>query len=74
MTVTAAEDDDAVADAAVTLTHTVSGGDYAGVTADSVVVTIIENDAPTLAVADARGVRGRRRGGVRGHTEHCQQQ
>ena len=33
MTVMAAEDEDALDDPPVTLTHTVSGGDYAGVTA-----------------------------------------
>ena len=54
VTVNAAEDDDAAADAAVTLAHTVSSGDYAGVTADSVVVTIIENDASTLSVSDVQ--------------------
>ena len=54
VTVSAAEDNDAVADPAVTLTHAVSGGDYAGVTADNVTVTIIENDTPTLAVANAQ--------------------
>ena len=54
MTVNAAEDGDAVADAAVTLIHTVSGGDYAGVTADNVTVTIIENDASTLSVSDVQ--------------------
>ena len=53
VTVSAAEDDDAVADAAVMLTHTVSGGDYGSVTADSVTVTVTENDSPTLAVGDA---------------------
>ena len=54
VTVNAAEDDDASADEMVTLTHTVSGGDYEGVTADSVVVTIIENDASTLSVSDVQ--------------------
>ena len=56
VTVAAAEDDDAVADDAVTLTHTVGGGDYGSVTASSVVVTIAENETPaavlTLAFAE----------------------
>ncbi len=53
MTVMAAEDNDALDDAPVTLTHTVSGGDYAGVTAPDVVVTILENDVPALSIEDA---------------------
>ena len=44
VTVSADEDVDAVPDDEVTLSHTLSGGDYAGVTADSVTVTIYEND------------------------------
>ena len=51
MTVRAAEDDDALADAAVTLTHTVSGGDYGGVAAAPVTVRVFENDLPVLALA-----------------------
>ena len=54
VTVSAAEDDDSTADADVTLTHTVAGGDYEEVTAGDVVVTITENDSPTLAVSDAQ--------------------
>ena len=51
MTVTAAEDGDAVADADVTLVHAVSGtGDYASVTADSVTVTITEKDAVGVSI------------------------
>ena len=54
VTVTAAADDDAASDAAVTLTHTVSGtGEYAGVTAGSVTVTIVEKDASVLSVGNA---------------------
>ena len=54
VTVTAASDDDAASDAAVTLTHTVTGtGEYAGVTAGSVRVTIVEKDASVLSVGDA---------------------
>ena len=50
VTVSAAEDDDAIADAPVTLTHTVSGGDYGSVTASSVVVTVTENDTAAVTV------------------------
>ena len=46
VTVTAAHDDDAVADEPVGLTHTVSGGDYEDVTAANVEVTITEDDTP----------------------------
>ena len=52
VTVSAAEDIDALADPAVTLTHTVSGGDYGSVSADDVTVTVAENDTPTLSVTD----------------------
>ena len=44
VTVRAAEDDDAVADPPVTLTHTVSGGGYAGVSASDVTVNVTEDD------------------------------
>ena len=44
VTVTAAEDEDAVADDAVTLTHTARDGGYDGVTGDSVTVAIAEDD------------------------------
>ena len=50
VTVTAAEDEDAANDAVVTLTHAVSGADYASETAPSVVVTITEKDAATFSV------------------------
>ena len=56
VTVEAADDDDALADALVTLTHTVRGGDYAGESAAPVRVRIIEDDAPVLAIAGARAV------------------
>ena len=59
VTVTAEEDDDAEADDPVTLTHTVSGGDYASVAVDDVVVTIVDDDTaglvlspPSLTVAE----------------------
>ena len=50
ITVTAWEDDDTVADAEITLTHAVNGtGDYAGITAGSVTVTITEDDTAVTA-------------------------
>ena len=49
--VSAAEDDDAAADAAVTLGHSVTGGDYGSVT-----VTITENDTATFSVAGPSSV------------------
>ena len=54
VTVKAADDDDAVADTAVTLTHAASGGDYASLTGPSVSVTITENDTRgvTLSATD----------------------
>ena len=58
VTVTAAQDDDAVDDEPVVLTHAVSGGDYEGVTASEVTVTIIEDDTPTLTIADANATEG----------------
>ena len=47
--VSAAEDADSTQDRA-TVTHTVSGGDYDGVTADSVAVTVTDNDTPGVTV------------------------
>ena len=58
VTVRAAEDEDAVADAAVTLAHAASGGDYEGEAVSGVVVTVVENDRPALAIGDARGGEG----------------
>ena len=52
VTVTAEEDDDAASDAAVTLTHTASGGGYVDVQ-ETVTVTIVEKDASVLSVGDA---------------------
>ena len=49
VTVTAAHDDDTVPDA-VTLVHAASGGDYGGVTAETV-VTITDNDAPGVTLS-----------------------
>ena len=58
VTVRVADDDDALADETVTLTHEVRGGDYGanGETAEPVEVVIIENDTPTLSVSDQRAV------------------
>ena len=54
VTVSAAEDNDAVADGAVTVTHAVSStGDYSGETASDVKVTITETGTPTLSIGDA---------------------
>ena len=58
VTVTAAQDADAVADDPVALTHVVSGGDYRSVTVASVAVTILEDDTPTLLIADAEASEG----------------
>ena len=52
--VSAADDDDALTDAEVILTHTVSGGDYIGESAADVQVTIVEDDTPALSVSDVR--------------------
>ena len=57
VTVTAAQDNDAVDDSA-TISHAVTGGDYAGVTADSVVVTVDDDEtADTTAPRVASIVR-----------------
>ena len=49
--VTAREDDDAVNDT-VTLTHTVGGGDYDRLRADSVTVTVTDNDTAGLVLSE----------------------
>ena len=51
VTVTANHDDDAVDDDPVVLTHAVSGGDYEGMEAADVEVTIIEDDTPGVSVS-----------------------
>ena len=58
VTVSAAHDRDAIDEPAVTLSHRVTGGDYTGVTAADVTVTVIEDDTPVLAVPDAEGLEG----------------
>ena len=50
VTVSAAEDGDPLEDTA-TVTHTVSGGDYAAITAQDVAVTVTDNDTPGVTVA-----------------------
>ena len=52
VTVSVAEDDDALTDAAVTLTHTAASmdSDYDGATFDEVTVTITDNDAAGVTV------------------------
>ena len=52
VTVSVIQDDDAVDDGTVTLTHTVSGGDYdTGVNVDSVTVTLTDDDTAALRVS-----------------------
>ena len=65
ITVTPVKDDNAVGET-ITLTHTLSGGDYAGIAADSVTVNLTDSDARNLVLSeeslavtegDATGVR-----------------
>ena len=72
-TVQAAEDEDALADEPVSLTHMVSGGDYGGVAAAGVEVTITENDRPTLSIESGWRAGGRRVAGAGGEAEHGEQ-
>ena len=51
VTVTAHHDDDAVDDDPLTITHTVSGGDYEDVTVANVEVTITEDDTPGVSIS-----------------------
>ena len=51
ITVRAANDTDMAPDADVTISHEVTGGDYAGFSASSVTVTIVENDTPLSSPA-----------------------
>ena len=57
VTVAAAADEDALADAPVELTQVASGGRYDGMQA-AVTVTIVENDVTTLAAGAARAAEG----------------
>ena len=56
VTVSGVEDENAVAEPAVTLAHGASGGDYEDETVPGVLVTVIETDVPTLVIADASGL------------------
>ena len=61
VTVSATQDDDAITDEPVTIMHAVSGGDYEGVTAAGVVVTITEDDTAGVTISiDALGSHRRR--------------
>ena len=51
VTVKAAEDDDAITDADVTISHAVGGADYEGVTAPGLLVSITENDEAGVTIA-----------------------
>jgi hypothetical protein len=51
VTVTAVEDDDAIADDVVTLTHTAAGADYVGVSERTVEVTITDDDVAGVTVS-----------------------
>ena len=51
VTVRAAEDDDALTDSGVTISHTVGGANYEGVIAPGLTVTITENDAVGMTIA-----------------------
>ena len=55
VTVSAAEDANAVVEPVVTLAHAAAGGDYEGAEVAGVAVRVTENDTPTLAIGDARG-------------------
>ncbi len=56
ITVSAASDEDATADAAVTLTHSATGGGYNGVTIDSVTVTVTETTPVLQLTTDPAAV------------------
>ena len=51
ITVSAAQDDDGATDAEVTITHTISGGQYDDLPMPDVGVTITENDTPGVALS-----------------------
>ena len=59
--VTAAHDDDAVADEPAVLEHTIRGGDYEDVTAAEVEVTITEDDTAEVTLINRRTGTPRRR-------------
>ena len=51
ITVTPVKDDNAVGET-ITLTHTLSGGDYAGIAADSVTVSLTDSDTRNLVLSE----------------------
>ena len=57
-TVAAAQDRDAIDEPVITLSHQVSGADYADVAASGVTVTILEDDTPVLSMADVQATEG----------------
>ena len=57
VTITALKDDD-LTDDPVTLTHTVTGGDYTGIAVSNVTVTITEPTSAPMTVDDAREAEG----------------
>ena len=70
ITVTPVKDDNAVGET-ITLTHTLSGGDYAGIAADSVTINLTDSDARNMVLSkqsltvtegDATGDRATRSG------------
>ena len=61
VTLTAAQDSDALADAPVELAHTASGGGYDDAAGATVTATIVEDDVPTLAMAAAYATEDARR-------------
>ena len=58
VTVTAAHDGDAVQDPTVQVANVAHGGNYEGASATPVSVTIVEDDAPTLATAASHASEG----------------
>ena len=58
VTVTAAQDSDAVSDPDAQVAHLVRGGNYEGVPAAPVVVTVVEDDASTLAILASPAAEG----------------
>ena len=50
ITITPVKDDNAVGET-ITLTHTLSGGDYAGIAADSVTVNLIDSDTRNMVLS-----------------------
>ena len=55
VTVSAKQDDDAIDEEQVTITHTVSGADYGSVSASDVAVTVTDDDDPAVRVSFEQG-------------------